>query len=184
MIVSCSVASTRFMTTTKKRIGLLSALASLILASGCVTTEPAGVTNPAVSQTFTGYASNPGATVELYAFSKQANAWEPTPDTTTTASSTPTNYGGRTVYSWSMPSTLLENPTDWCRVELGCSQNGSGGMRIQFREVGGDFSPLLTFDNGGVGCTITAVNNGGNLFESAWNCRAQVFDELRFSVVQ
>lgn len=184
MIVSCSVASTRFMTTTKKRIGLLSVLASLALASGCVTTEPGSVSSPTAPQTFSGFASNPGATVELYAFSKQTNAWEPAADTTTTASTTPTNFGGRTVYAWNLQSTVLETPTDWCRISTGCSQNSNGGIRLQFREVGGQWSPLLTFDNGGVGCTITAVNNGGDLFESAWNCKAQIFDELRFSFVQ
>lgn len=171
------------MTTTKIRSGLLATLACLLLAGGCVVTEPAGV-SPFNSETFTGFASQPGATVQLYAFSKQTNAWELAADTTTLSSTTPTTYGGRTVYSWTMQSTLLDVATDWCRVDSSCSTGGEGDLRIQFREVGGEFSPLLTFDDGGFACTTTAVNNGGDLFASAWNCRGQVFDELRFVVIQ
>ncbi len=164
------------------RAGLLGALACSALATGCVMTEPTGV-NPLTSKTFTGFASQPGATVELYAFSQLTNTWETVPDATTTASTTATTYGGRTVYSWNVQSTLLEVATDWCRVRSSCTP-GEGTLRIQFREVDGDYNPLLTFDDGGVDCMMTAVNNGGDLFASAWDCKAQVFDELRFYIIE
>lgn len=172
------------MTTTTKRVGLLNVLASLLLASGCVTTEPSNLSAPTSSQTFTGFASQPGATVELYAFSKQANAWELTPDTTTTASSSPSTYGGSTGYYWAIESTLVETATDWCRVKPGCSPNSEGDLRVQFREIGGSVNPLLTFDDGGLTCTINAVENGENLLQSAWNCKAQTFDELRIVFIE
>ena len=163
------------------RLGLLGLVAGLAFAPGCVVTEPAGV-NPFTAKTFSGFASQPGATVELYAFNHSTNAWEASPDVSTTASTTATTYGGRTVYAWHVQTTLLEDPTDWCRVRASCTP-GEGDLRIQFREIGGEYNPLLTFDDGGVSCMINAVNNGGDLFASAWNCKAEVFDELRFVIV-
>lgn len=171
------------MTMTTKRVGLTGALLSLALAAGCVATEPTGV-DPRVQKTFTGFASNPGATVELYAFSRLTNAWETLPDTTTTSSIIPTTLAGRTVYSWTMQSTLLEVATDWCRVGGNCSSSSEGPLRIQFREIDGDFSPLLTFDDGGFDCMISAASGGEDLFVAAWGCKAQIFDELRFYIIQ
>ncbi|MBL4683595.1 MAG: hypothetical protein JKY37_03310 [Nannocystaceae bacterium] len=170
--------------TTIKRASLIGALASLAIASGCVTTEPSAIHQPWTQTTYTGFASHSGATVELYAFSQATNAWEAVPDTTTTASTTSTTYGGRTVYAWNLQSTLLETAADQCRVSSSCSYGAEGTIRIQFREVGGDYNPLLTFDDGGVSCVLSAVNNDGeDLYGAAWNCKASIFDELRINVI-
>ena len=37
---------------------------------------------------------------------------------------------------------------------------------------------LLTFDKGGVDCTIQAVKGGGDLYASAWGCKGEIYDEV------
>ena len=171
------------MMTSMKQLALLAGLASLAATSGCVTSEPAGLVGSV--QDFGGFASKPGATVQLYVFDRQSNNWEAAPDTTVTARTTPTNYGGRTIYSWTMDDVnLLETAADECRISPFCNPApGDSSIRIQFREVGGDFSPLLTFDDGGVSCTVDAVSAGADLFGAAWNCKGVIFDELSVRII-
>lgn len=171
------------MITSMKQLVLTAALTSLAATSGCVTTEEGGLEGPV--QDFGGFASKPGATVQLYAFDRQADSWEAVPDTFVTASTTPTNYGGRTIYSWDMNDVdLLETAADDCRLSPTCTPAaGDSSIRVQFREVGGDWSPLLTFDHGGVSCTISAVSGGADLFGAAWNCKGVIFDELKVRII-
>ncbi len=170
------------MTISTESLALVVGLASLATTSGCVTTESGNLLGTV--QDFSGYASKPGATVQLYAFDLQANDWEAVPDTTVTASTTPTNFGGRTIYAWNMNDVnLLETPADRCRMDPACSASGDSSIRLQFREVDGDFSPLLTFDEGGVSCTLDGVLDGEDLFAAAWQCKGLVFDEVYVTII-
>lgn len=163
------------------------AVAALIALglSGCVTTEDnLALGNPSASLAFEGFASAPGATVEVYAFDKSAGDWESAPLATTSASTGPLNYGGRTIYPWNLTTTLIDDsdPTTLCRLSPNCSLAESS-IRVQFREVGGEYSPLLTFDKGGVSCTMNKVDQGTDLYAAAWECKGQIFDELSIPVV-
>ncbi|MGH1344698.1 MAG: hypothetical protein ACRBN8_24275 [Nannocystales bacterium] len=171
------------MSTSLKHLALVVGLTSLVATSGCVTTEQSGLNGPV--QDFGGFASKPGATVQLYVYDRQANAWEAAPDTEVIASTVPTNYGGRTIYGWNMNDVnLLETAADDCRISQSCTATpGDSSIRVQLREVGGDFSPLLTFDDGGVSCTISAVAGGADLFAAAWGCKGTVFDELSINII-
>lgn len=161
-------------------VGVAALAATLAVLGGCVTTET--VQNLHAPQQFTGFASAPGATVELYAFDHSANAWESQPMATVTASSSPLNYGGRTIYPWTTSATIIDGPSDWCRVSPSCSP-GHGTVRLQFREPGGQLGNLLTFDPGGVSCTMDAVSAGQDLFVAAWNCKGTIWDEVRVPIV-
>ncbi|PRP91185.1 hypothetical protein ENSA5_57570 [Enhygromyxa salina] len=163
------------------------AVAGLIAlaASGCVTTEDTLVLgNPTAPLTFGGYASAPGATVELYAFDRSTDDWEPKPLATTIADNTPFTYGGRTIYSWNLTTTLIDNddPSSLCRLSPRCTLAESS-IRVQFREVDGDHNPLLTFDKGGITCTAKKVNDGADLYAAAWECKGEIFDELSIPVI-
>ncbi len=154
---------------------------SIIQSSLLVTTValalPACVTNPYNDQwvlpqdvDFQGYAQNPGATVEIQAFDRWTNTWM-TIDTAT-ATTTPTTYGGETLYAWNLYAVDTTD-TGFCvwgdPAFATCPvPAGSSAAEFRVREVGG--RTLTTFEDGGAACVIDSVTAGANWFSAAISC--------------
>lgn len=150
-----------------------------ILSTALLTTIAAGlaacVTAPYNDQwvdpfavNFNGYAENPGATVEIEAFDTQTNTWVTIQSST--ATSTPTNYGGETLYQWS-ETGVDTSPSGQCIWGAGPScviPTGSASAKFRVHEVGG--RRYTTFDEGGTTCVINQVAAGTNWFTAGVNC--------------
>jgi len=119
---------------------------------------------------FSGYAEEPGATVEIQARNTQTGAWVTITSATTTASTTAFNYGGETLYPWTSPDidTLFPAQCFWGTGPSCSISAGSAGATFRVREVGG--RTFTTFDEGGTTCVINQVTAGTNWFAAAVNC--------------
>lgn len=150
-----------------------------ILSTALLTTIAAGlaacVTAPYNDQwvdpfsvNFSGYAENPGATVEIEAFDTQTNTWVTIESST--ASSFPTNYGGETLYQWS-ETGVDTSPSGQCIWGTGAAcviSTGTASAKFRVHEVGG--RRYTTFDQGGTTCVINQVAAGTNWFTAGVNC--------------
>jgi len=119
---------------------------------------------------FAGYAEGAGDTVDIQAFDKHTSEWVTI--RTVTASTTPTNYGGETLYSWSASNTDT-GVSGYCIWGDGAWSNcpipaGSAYATFRVRESGGRI--YTTFDDGGVSCVIDEVTDGENWFTAGSVC--------------
>lgn len=168
----------------KTRTYSASALVLAMLTTACVYTPESGTFfDPTVDKSFAGLASNPGGTIQLYAFNKNTAAWVLL--TQLTASTTPQNFNDdRVHYYWSV-SHRLASRADWrCFLSENCSTSSEGTyeVRYQVREVDGTAPILYTFDQGGLSCWSSNYNDGEDMYSAYWPCRAQIFDEVRLKV--
>lgn len=148
------------------RTGLLAVVAAAL--SACVTTPYNDEWVDPNDIDFQGYAENPGSTVEIQARNTQTNAWVTI--TSATASTTPFNYGGETLYQWSALNVDTLFPSQ-CFWGTGASCNippGTSSAEFRVREAGGRI--FTTFDEGGTVCVINQVTAGTNWFAAAVNC--------------
>ncbi len=121
---------------------------------------------------FTGYAQNPGATIEIQALDKITSVWITV--STTTARTSPTNYGGETLYYWSDldTDTLVSGQCIWgdgshpnCSIPA-----GSASATFRVREVGGN--TMVTFEDDGVACVVNEVDSGSSWFAAGNTCKS------------
>jgi hypothetical protein len=155
-----------------------------VLAGACVYTPESGTYfDPGRDQTFAGFASNPGATIRLFALELDTNEWIEL--ATATASDSPyTLRHDRTHYLWSLHATLEDQP-DWeCFLHPSCTIPSEGvyEVRFQIREDDGAAPILYTFDEGGLACWNQRYQSGQDAYVAYWPCRAEIFDELRLRV--
>lgn len=162
----------------------LAALLSLALGACVITPEEGDIAlgNPNASILFQGFASAPNATIELNILNKSTGEWETF--ATTNSGAVPTTFGGQEMFSWSINTPVMDttNPDHLCRLTPSCSLQEST-VFVQFEEIDGDFSPLMTFDSGGVQCTINEVNTGADLLTAAWTCKGTIFDQIAIPVI-
>lgn len=156
-------------------------IAASLCGSACVY-SPENGTVFAVDQNLSlgGLASQPGATVQLTAFNKETESWDQLDEVT--ASTYPLHFNDdKTLYQWSMSFRMDDVPNWECYYHPSCTIPSEGlyEVRFQFLEPGGDSSFLYTFDEGGLACWNQHYNNGEDIYVAYWNCKAQIFDELR-----
>lgn len=164
------------------RLGLSSLLAfvvSTLATTGCVTDPTNGEHFQGGTPTyFAGFAGAPGATVEVQVRNKSTNQWEVL--STATSNNNATVFGGRSVYHWSTNATILDFnlPNTFCRVTANCLPQIGATASVRVVEVGSSLGQLITFEDGGLDCTVDGVNAGEDLFVSAWDCRSPDSPEL------
>jgi len=124
---------------------------------------------------FKGFASQAGAEVELYGYNRVTNRWDLF--ASTHASSSPINYGGRMLYHFVIRHRL--DTTDTLFIDYFTSPPLGGWVDYRVREPGGPLGTLLTFDPGGLSCTIDRVNHGEDVYLAAWACKAEEYDRVR-----
>lgn len=117
---------------------------------------------------FGGYAEGSGATVQIQGRNTQTGAWVTI--TSVTASTTPFNYGGETLYQWNAPNvdTLFPAQCFWGTGSNCSISPGAAGASFRVREVGG--RTFTTFDDGGTACVIDEVTGGTNWFTAGAIC--------------
>ncbi|MGH1344697.1 MAG: hypothetical protein ACRBN8_24270 [Nannocystales bacterium] len=159
--------------------GLLT-VAALALAA-CVTTPYNDEWVDPNDVDFAGYAEEPGGTVEIQGRNTQTNAWVTI--TSVTASTTPFNYGGETLYSWSAPNvdTLFSGQCFWGTGASCTISAGSASAEFRVREVGGRV--YTTFEDGGTVCVVNQVSAGTNWFTAAVNCASSETPVLTLRVL-
>ncbi|MEM9462216.1 MAG: hypothetical protein AAGF11_49130 [Myxococcota bacterium] len=161
------------------------AAAPLLTLGACVISPEEGnvaLGNPNASLFFEGFASAPNATIELQILNKATSQWETF--ATTTSSALVFTFGGQDMYSWNIDTPVMDtsDPAHLCRLTPSCSLQEST-VFVRFEEIDGDFSPLMTFDDGGVQCTVNEVNNGADLLTAAWTCRGTIWDQIAIPVI-
>ena len=116
---------------------------------------------------FEGFASRPGARVDIYVLDRRANSW--VFQRSATASTGPLMFGGEALYHW-RTSVRLADDGNWpCYLQDDCAF-GDGLVRYQVREPGGRLPVLYTFGPGGLDCTINGVLSGKTLVEAYVPC--------------
>jgi hypothetical protein len=137
---------------------------TMLLVGGCVTAPYNHQSEcPNNAFTVTGFAQNPGATVQVQAFNDDTSAWEVV--ATTTASGSGLTFGGNTAYSWSSSVTLAD------RHFTPFTPDAFASLRV--REVNGSLSYLVTFESDGISCVVDKVfNQNESWFAAGWECRS------------
>lgn len=155
--------------TTKSVLSAVLLVGAAAALSACVTTPYNDEWVDASAVDFSGYAQDPGATIEISGFDKQTNTWVVL-DETITASSTPTNYGGETLYRWTASdlNTIATGDCFWGEGAACYVPAGSANARFRVKEVGG--RTLVTFDQGGTSCVLDEVSAGAGWFAAGLNC--------------
>ncbi len=155
--------------------GLLILCFCCALLGSCVSSPEHGEWVNFADLDLTGYAENAGATIEVQAYDRDRNVW--TTIVSTAASRTETNFGGETVYAWSITSfDFSANPRFGCYLgDRGYCDVPAGfaSVKLKFREIGGSLTNLITYDEDGfVGCVVSRVFDGANLFVAGQECRS------------
>lgn len=159
-------------------LGAVMALAA-VATTGCVTDPSNGEHFHGDTPTlFAGFAGAPGATVEVQVHNKNTDQWEVL--STTTSTSNATDFGGRNVYHWTTTGTILDFnfPNTFCRLTANCVPQLGATASVRVMELGSSVSQMVTFEADGLNCTVDGVNDGEDLFLSAWNCRSPDSPEL------
>lgn len=133
-------------------------------AAGCVYSPNDGDSRcPGAPFTLQGFASAPGATLTVEAFNDDTDVWEPV--SSTTATTGPTTFGGRTLYSFSASVTLGDQHFTPFTPDAFAS--------VRVREQGGALALLVTYDAGGVGCVVDHVfDEGDDWYAAGYECRS------------
>jgi hypothetical protein len=146
------------------------AAAPLVLAAACMTspTTDSGVSAPDAPVTFTGFAYQPGAAVEIKVLNRSTGVHEIV--ATTRATTSPTTLGGATLYYWQTSAILYDatQPATACRFTPSCQLVGVGEVLVRAHERGvGD---LVTFDASGLDCVYDKLNAGHGWLDSGQAC--------------
>jgi hypothetical protein len=128
---------------------------------------------PAVQ--FTGFAENPGAQVEVY-------AWHPDDQDFVLVGGMPANttglfYGGSWLYNWSVEIPMDHDPTGYWRPECdGCSRETA---IFRVKEDASSFPYLVSFPKGGEACVMENVELGMDLKSAVLPCITSDYHYIR-----
>jgi len=125
---------------------------------------------------FDGYASRPGARVDIYVRNKFTQQWIFLKSAY--ASNSKLTFGGEDLYYWKT-TVLLASDHNWpCYLQDDCSF-GDGLVHYQVKEPGGRTETLFTFGPGGMQCTVGKVGEGLSLLAAYWQCKPDNFYEVQ-----
>jgi len=135
---------------------------------------------------FSGYAENPGATIEVQAYDQSRNIW--TTVRTTTANDSATTFGGESVYSWKIENfdfTTIDNWDCYWGFRGYCSISpGAAIAKFRFRELGSSIAYLMTYDKDDVAnCLLPRVIDGENLFAAGLECRSSTYPVVTLKIL-
>lgn len=154
----------------KRNTSLFLTASVALLCSACVTGPHNDDWVDPYAVDFAGYAEHAGDSVDIQAYDKHTNTWVTV--RTVTASSSPTNYGGETLYGWT-----AQNTNTWvssaCIWGDGAWSNcpipaGSAYATFRVRESGGRI--YTTFEDDGIGCVVDKVNSGDSWLGAGAAC--------------